>query len=71
MLGTKFSVVPKATAEMTDYKNGEMLYADDLEFRLITKLLYPEAIESRKLPYAHSDTNKEYTHEVVNLNNFI
>ena len=66
----KFSVVPKATAEMTDYKNGEMLYADEVEFRLITKLLYPEAIESRKLPYAHSNNNKAYTHEVVNLNNF-
>ena len=65
----KFSVVPKATAEMTDYKNGKMLYADEFEFRLITKLLYPEAIEKWKLPYAHGDNNKAYTHEVVNLNN--
>lgn len=65
----KFSVVPKATAEMTHCKNGEMLYADEFEFRLITKLLYPEAIEKWKLPYAHGDNNKAYTHEVVNLNN--
>ena len=67
----KFDVVPKATAEMTDYRWNKMLYADDFEFRLITKLLYPEVIEKCKLPYAHGDNNKKYTHEVVNLNNFI
>jgi hypothetical protein len=56
---------------MTDYKNGEMLYADDFEFRMITKLLYPEIIEKWRLPYAHGKNNNVYEHEVVNLNNFI
>ena len=67
----KFEVVNKATAEMTDYKNGEMLYADDYEFCMITKLLYPETIERCRLPYAHGKNDKAYEHEVVNLNNFI
>ena len=67
----KFEVVDKATTEMTDYKNGEMLYADDFEFRLITKLLYPEILEKWRLPYAHGKNDRVYEHEVVNLNNFI
>ena len=67
----KFEVVPKATTEMTDYKNGEMLYADEFEFRQITKLLYPKAIEKWRLPYAHGKNDRIYEHEVVNLNDFI
>ena len=67
----KFEVVYRATTKRTDYKNGEMVYADDFEFRMITKLLYPETIEKWSLPYAHGDNNKAYIHEVVNLNNFI
>jgi hypothetical protein len=67
----KFEVVDKAVDYVSLDKNGKMLYADDFEFRLITKLLYPEIIERWKLPYAHGKNDQAYEHEVVNLNNFI
>lgn len=65
----KFEVVDKATYVVNGSDMAQ--YADDYEFRLITKLLYPEIIEKWKLPYAHGKNDLIYEHEVVNLNNFI